>query len=491
MPAFVNPPPDSNVTLEAASSRRLLVTYRICHLYLAFGTVAIFLVIRLVITKLRGPQPAHSWQRHLTRHKKETEYTRESKNPWLSDSKRGGGLSWLSSEPTGRGPNCRYLSAEYCGTESGVRSPLPQSGRTVGLPSPSVHRGLIGPSWQTLAMDDDVRGQRKDHSGSATSRGVSTNELGAADIRREINPSRSGTRSGSSPERRTSSRSSRYTASQASSSRRPTGSANGADSLETGTGEGKGKEPMTRQETLSQGAPGTDPERDTHSLRYASDSTWPGSTESAGHSSLDYTSPWEFARPPPPPPLTPPTLDHHIFSFDSRRLSYAASNPPELDGEFVGQGTGDYGSGSTPADIQTSSPLSATRIPRRTSYTRSIPIGIPTPATSASSSAETIQSSSAFSPSSFPPSGPILPPPPPGSELPYDYQFVGGPGGPGIFHSEEVVDLHGEILSAVDDEGHGWTRHTRVYGGGVCLACIGAGGEGGFYGDTVPLEDRR
>lgn len=488
MPAFVNPPPDSNVTLEATSSRRLFETYRAHHIYLAFGTLVFFLVIRLVTTKLRVAQPTHPWDR--TVHKPETEYTRESKDPSRFDSKQGVAASW-GSEPTSCRPNHPYFSPGYHGTELGLSSPLHQSGLIVGLPSPAAQAGLIGPSWQTPAMDDDVREQRKDRSGSATSRGVSTNERGAAGIRHQLTPSRSGTRSVSSAERRTTSRSSRYTASQASSSRHPSDSANGADSLESGKGDGKGNEPMTRQESLSQGAPGTAPEQDTNQLGYGGDSAWPGLTESAGYPSLDNTSPWEFARPPPPPPLTPPTFNDPGYPFESRRLSYAVSNPPELDGGFTNEVNTDYRDGSTPADIQTLSSVSAIGIPRRTSYTRSIPIGIPTPATSASSSAETIASSSAFSPSSFPPSGPILPPPPPGSELPYDYQFVGGPGGPGIFYSEEVVDLHGEILSVVDDGGHGWMRHTRVYGGGVCLACIGASGEGGFYGDTVPLEDRR
>jgi hypothetical protein len=57
--------------------------------------------------------------------------------------------------------------------------------------------------------------------------------------------------------------------------------------------------------------------------------------------------------------------------------------------------------------------------------------------------------------------------------------------------SIEEVDIHGEAISVMDHAGHGWKRHTRVYGGGVCLACAAADEEGGFYGDKVPLEDRR
>ncbi|KIH91180.1 hypothetical protein SPBR_01679 [Sporothrix brasiliensis 5110] len=54
------------------------------------------------------------------------------------------------------------------------------------------------------------------------------------------------------------------------------------------------------------------------------------------------------------------------------------------------------------------------------------------------------------------------------------------------------------VLGAVPDDaaaGDGdWGRHTRVYGGGVCLACLAAessGGQGGEYGASVPMEQRR
>jgi len=124
-----------------------------------------------------------------------------------------------------------------------------------------------------------------------------------------------------------------------------------------------------------------------------------------------------------------------------------------------------------------------------------------------------------FSPSSYPPTSPLLPPPPPGSEfLPYssEYEFVGGPGGPGILLEETEIEcgvfdddeyghegFGGDMQHGHGHHGHGyeeigvagWKRHTRVYGGGVCLACLsaggGPGGQGGFYGSTVPLADRR
>ncbi|KAK4104443.1 hypothetical protein N658DRAFT_418406 [Parathielavia hyrcaniae] len=112
----------------------------------------------------------------------------------------------------------------------------------------------------------------------------------------------------------------------------------------------------------------------------------------------------------------------------------------------------------------------------------------------------TSSTSHTFSPSSYPPTSPLLPPPPPGQydlppSAPPEYEFVGGPGGSGVFLSQQEINIQGEIISVMDDAGHGWKRHTRVYGGDVCLACVAAaardGGQGGFYGDKVPLEDRR
>lgn len=74
----------------------------------------------------------------------------------------------------------------------------------------------------------------------------------------------------------------------------------------------------------------------------------------------------------------------------------------------------------------------------------------------------------------------MLPGPPPGHNVEYPV-------------SPREIEVHGEIISALDDDGAGWTRHTRVYGGGVCLACASSGGEGhgGFYGKNVPPEHMR
>jgi hypothetical protein len=74
------------------------------------------------------------------------------------------------------------------------------------------------------------------------------------------------------------------------------------------------------------------------------------------------------------------------------------------------------------------------------------------------------------------------------------------PAPPGFFGADEdgtkamrEIDVRGEIISVVDGDGAGWTRHTRVYGGGVCLACAASGGNhgGGFYGATVRPEEMR
>ncbi|GKT91374.1 hypothetical protein Ct61P_09224 [Colletotrichum tofieldiae] len=81
-----------------------------------------------------------------------------------------------------------------------------------------------------------------------------------------------------------------------------------------------------------------------------------------------------------------------------------------------------------------------------------------------------------FSPSSYPPTSPLLPGPPPiYGEIRYDEAT-----------NREIL-VQGEIISLLDGAGAGWKRHTRVYGGGVCLACAASGDDGhhgGFYGRT-------
>ncbi|KAH8671633.1 hypothetical protein BX600DRAFT_434732 [Xylariales sp. PMI_506] len=183
------------------------------------------------------------------------------------------------------------------------------------------------------------------------------------------------------------------------------------------------------------------------------------------------------SRPPPPPPLTPPTLSSTLFPFQDRRLSSTISMMGDLDSSFFQQPNPDYTSSTTSSSSSSSSSSSALPqgrgdspvTPRRRSYTKMLPLGPPQPV----SILEDDGSITAFSPSSFPSSSPILPLAPHSS-----------------FHATEI-DVKGEIISVMDDSGAGWKRHTRVYGGGVCLACMAAGSEGGFYGDRVRPEEKR
>lgn len=336
----------------------------------------------------------------------------------------------------------------------------------------------LEPAVQPPLMDGLDKVQRKDRSGlsaSEASRGVST-----SNPRHLRNPPPSGGRS-IPPETRQS-RSPRSLP-PASSTLNPVRGSDGAEDKAS-----KGKGPME-----GQGGLGTGPWRSAHTGNDGSDLV--GSQNA--RSSLDIVqgaaeplATVQSTRPPLPPPLTPLVLGTTVFPFEERRHGYAVSIPPELDAGFIHQPNPDYGTGFTPTELFSSSPNSAPGTPAQTSYTQSIPIAIPA-STSAWSSTETMTSLDTFSPSSYPPRSPLLPPPPPGHDLPYNYQLVGGPGGPGIVDSIEEIDIHGEMISVLEHADHGWRRHTRVYGGGVCLACAAAGEEGGFYGDKVPLQDRR
>jgi hypothetical protein len=180
-------------------------------------------------------------------------------------------------------------------------------------------------------------------------------------------------------------------------------------------------------------------------------------------------------RPPPAPPLTPPELSTAVFDFTHR---------PRSRPSFIHQPNPDYSDSASTSVSQGGANSQAA--PKRRSYTKTLPIGIPTPQTSilGQDSAGTMgETKMAFSPSSYPPSSPILPPAPPGSQTAEYPERRGG---------IQKIDVHGETISVLDREGAGWTRHTRVYGGGVCLACVAAGNrEGGFYGANVTPEEMR
>ncbi|KAI0454970.1 hypothetical protein F5B21DRAFT_218617 [Xylaria acuta] len=178
------------------------------------------------------------------------------------------------------------------------------------------------------------------------------------------------------------------------------------------------------------------------------------------------------ARPPPPIPLTPPVPSTTFLSLQDRRLSVAASTHGDFDPTLTQGGNSDINSLESTTtivpNVRASSPLSM-----RKSYTKIFPLD---PLQSNSSTeAQMENTSSAFAPSSFPSSSPIL------------------PLAPHAALESREVDVSGEIISVMDDSGAGWKRHTRVYGGGVCLACLASGGNhgGGFYGENVPLDQRR
>ncbi|KAI1290604.1 hypothetical protein F5Y03DRAFT_55374 [Xylaria venustula] len=170
---------------------------------------------------------------------------------------------------------------------------------------------------------------------------------------------------------------------------------------------------------------------------------------------------------PSPMPLTPPEGSTRFSNFQNRRSSVAASTHNDFDPTLTYGMAWDIPSPESTTSIaphvRTSSPL---RYTTTLSYDTAHP--------NSSTEPELDDASSAFAPSSFPSSSQILPIAP-----------------HAVLHSTEY-GVAGDMLSATGDSGAGWQRHTRVYGGGVCLACLAAGDEeGGFYGENVPLDQRR
>ncbi|GAP84704.1 putative riboflavin [Rosellinia necatrix] len=177
------------------------------------------------------------------------------------------------------------------------------------------------------------------------------------------------------------------------------------------------------------------------------------------------------ARPPPPIPLAPPVLSTTFFSLQDRRVSVAASTNGDFD-PTIAHGAGSESNPSESATVIVPNLKASSPLPLRKSYATIYPAD--PPQLSSASEAETDDSSSAFAPSSFPSSSPIFPLAPHAALEPRE------------------MDISGEMASAAGDSGASWKRHTRVYGGGVCLACLASGGNhGGFYGENVPLDQRR
>ncbi|OAA39396.1 hypothetical protein NOR_06234 [Metarhizium rileyi] len=179
-----------------------------------------------------------------------------------------------------------------------------------------------------------------------------------------------------------------------------------------------------------------------------------------------------ISRLPPAPPLTPPGRSSAVFNL-------APGQPHAVD-SFMHQPNPDYLSSTSSVIPQPDADSPIT--PRRRSYHKTLPIGIPTPQQSFKADQDTTNPTTAFSPRSYPPTIPHLPPPPPGADEAL-----------GDGQAQRRINMQGEIISVLDNEGAGWTRHTRVYGGGTCLACGVLGGKhgGGFYGATVTPEEIR
>lgn len=145
-----------------------------------------------------------------------------------------------------------------------------------------------------------------------------------------------------------------------------------------------------------------------------------------------------MARPPPAAPLTPPAPSH-VFTPEHGALGASLIHQPN------------------PDYLTPTSPLPTTSSDPTAPQAQSSPLSIPAPHSHSSSS------DANPSPRSFPSPTPFLP--------------------PAFDEAGKSVDVQGEVVSVTDGFGTGWTRHTRVYGGGVCLACA-ASGEG-FYGATA------
>lgn len=167
-----------------------------------------------------------------------------------------------------------------------------------------------------------------------------------------------------------------------------------------------------------------------------------------------------LARLPVAPPLTPPELSPTIFACEE-----------DVDG-FISQPNPDYMSATSSLPFQTALPTQ-----RRRCYMKT-----PTSEVGASSSSD-----KTFGPPSAYPSSPLPSQPAPANEgqqqVPAEEDGM----------PRQNLSLKGEIISVVNEDGAGWSRHTRVYGGGVCLACAtsGVGCKDDFYVGAVTPESMR
>ncbi|KAK0629495.1 hypothetical protein B0T17DRAFT_615260 [Bombardia bombarda] len=486
-------PPDSNVAFDSPPSGLHFPEAFRNYIYFALVAVAITLAVskaflslpEIVSSRIRTSSNKH--QHHLLQNSTSQEpaalYSREQtvvslRNPTRTRASKNSSSLILGNQQRGKKP-----------CQKGVSQQPVIAAADVLLGS---RTGLFGPPCQVPAMDEDDTSQMKDHSWSAltTSRGVSTNADIRADTEHPTDPSSSDTGSWSNSRSR-GGRSPRSLP-QHPSTRHNSGSSDGA-SGQGFMGKGEGKESAESHSSWTDTAQGATWSDEIMASQLGGSFDGSGSSRDVGFADVDYTTSAHFYHDTRPPPLSP--QGGSTFLFQDRHPSYAISIPPKLETSYIHRANpSSYFTASTSTDILSSSPRSTTDTPRRRSSTKRVSVGIPIPnATSASSSTETMTSGVTFSPSSYPPTSPLLPPPPPGYEVPYNYQFVGGPGRHGLSSAQHDMELVDAATSVTHDAaGHCWQRHTRVYGGGVCLACLAATeGEGGFYGDKVPLADRR
>ncbi|KAI0152792.1 hypothetical protein GGR57DRAFT_158268 [Xylariaceae sp. FL1272] len=175
------------------------------------------------------------------------------------------------------------------------------------------------------------------------------------------------------------------------------------------------------------------------------------------------------------PAVTSPRFSTAAFSFQDRRISMAASVNGDFEASLMDHMSSEPNSRPSTDSTADTTAHSSTQASSPMSLRKSHPRNIERIHTGPSATSDRDDDIPSFSPSSFPSSNPILPLAPHVS-----------------FETEEMDDTGEFVVS--EDIGVDWQRHTRVYGGGVCLACLATGGnhdEGGFYGDNVPLEERR
>ncbi|KAH7025750.1 uncharacterized protein B0I36DRAFT_148717 [Microdochium trichocladiopsis] len=173
-------------------------------------------------------------------------------------------------------------------------------------------------------------------------------------------------------------------------------------------------------------------------------------------------------RPRPPPPLTPPVLSRAHLDLSIHPSQAGSSGVVDFDKDFFGLPNPDYMSATMDSTSATTSfhPQQGSFVtPRRRSYTKVLPFA-PDQSAAEEESRSLVATQRTMS-------------------EPYPSSHT-------TAESREM-NVQGEIISVLDDTGAGWKRHTRVYGGGVCLACLEAEGSegGGFYGANVRPEDRR